>query len=243
MGTIDESEIERFSRLASTWWDPDGPMRPLHRLNPVRIGYVRDRIAAHFGRDTKSLRPFAGLSLLDLGCGAGLLAEPMARLGFAVAGVDATKESIEVAKRHADDGGLSIDYRIATAEELAAAGERFDAVLALEIVEHVADVDLFLAAAASLVKPGGALVLSTLSRTVKSFLMAIVGAEYVLGWLPLGTHEWERFVRPSELVPPLRRAGLRVKELTGVAYDPLAGEWRLAPRDLDVNYMAFAVRT
>ena len=242
MGTIDESEIERFSRLAATWWDPDGPMRPLHRLNPVRIGYVRDRIAAHFGRDAKSLRPFTGLGLLDLGCGAGLLAEPMARLGCQVTGVDATKESIEVARRHAEDGGLAIDYRIATAEDLAAAGERFDAVLALEIVEHVADVDLFLAAAASLVKPGGVLVLSTLSRTAKSFLMAIVGAEYVLGWLPRGTHEWRRFVRPSELVPPLRRAGLRVKDLTGVAYDPLAAEWRLAPRDLDVNYMAFAIR-
>ena len=242
MGTIDESEIERFSRLASTWWDPTGPMRPLHRLNPVRIGYVRDRLAAHFVRDPKSVRPFTALRLLDIGCGAGLIAEPMTRLGFSVLGVDAAKESIEVARRHAEEGGLAVEYRVATAEDLAAAGERFDAVLALEIVEHVADVALFLAAAASLVKPGGAIVLSTLSRTAKSFVMAIIGAEYLLGWLPRGTHEWRRFVRPSELIPPLRRAGLRVKGLTGVAYDPLAADWRLAPRDLDVNYMAFAVR-
>jgi 2-polyprenyl-6-hydroxyphenyl methylase/3-demethylubiquinone-9 3-methyltransferase len=240
MGTIDESEIERFSRLAATWWDPDGPMQPLHRLNPLRIAYVRDRFAPHFGRDPKSVRPFAGLRLLDVGCGAGLLSEPMARLGFVVTAIDATKESIAVARRHAEDGGLAIDYRVAAVEDLG--GEGFDAVLALEILEHVAEPPAFLAATAGLVRPGGGLVLSTLSRTAKSFLMAIVGAEYVLGWLPRGTHEWRRFVRPSELVPPLRRAGLQVKDLAGVAYDPLAGEWRLAPRDLDVNYMAFAVR-
>jgi 2-polyprenyl-6-hydroxyphenyl methylase/3-demethylubiquinone-9 3-methyltransferase len=241
-GTVDTAEVDRFAALAERWWDPQGEMRPLHRLNPTRIAFIRDRLADHFGRDRQSLTPFEGLRLLDVGCGGGLLAEPMARLGFRVTGIDAAERSLAIARAHAAETGLAIDYRFATAEHLAAAGERFDAVLAMEIVEHVADRELFLAAAAGVEAPGGALSAATLIRTPKSFLLAIVGAEYLLGWLPRGTHRWSKLVRPSELVTPLRRHGLAVRELTGVAYDPLSGAWSLAPRDLDVNYMLFATR-
>jgi 2-polyprenyl-6-hydroxyphenyl methylase/3-demethylubiquinone-9 3-methyltransferase len=240
--TIDPAEVRRFDALAQRWWDPDGEMAPLHRLSPVRIAFVRDALLRHFARDARNLSPFQGLRLLDIGCGAGLMAEPMARLGFEVVGIDAAAEPIEVARAHAAEGGLAIEYRVATAERVAAAGERFDVVLAMEVVEHVADLDLFLRAATSLVKPGGAFAAATINRTPKSFLFAIVGAEYLLRWLPAGTHQWRKLVRPSELIPPLRRAGMRVEVLTGVAYDPLAREWRLAPKDLDVNYMAFATR-
>jgi 2-polyprenyl-6-hydroxyphenyl methylase/3-demethylubiquinone-9 3-methyltransferase len=241
-GSVDRGEVRRFDALAERWWDPGGEMAPLHRLGPVRIGFVRAHLARLFGRDARSLRPFEGLRLLDIGCGGGLMAEPMARLGFEVVAIDAAAEPVEVARGHALAAGLSIDYRVATAEALAGAGERFDAVLALEVIEHVADLDLFLRAAAALVKPGGGFVAATINRTPKSFLFAIVGAEYLLRWLPVGTHRWEKLVRPSELVPPLRRAGLEVETLAGVAYDPVAGEWRLAPKDLDVNYMLFACR-
>jgi 2-polyprenyl-6-hydroxyphenyl methylase / 3-demethylubiquinone-9 3-methyltransferase len=240
--TVDTEEVRRFDALAQTWWDPEGEMAPLHRLGPVRIGFVRERFARLFGRDARSLRPFEGLRLLDIGCGAGLMAEPMARLGFEVVAIDAAAEAIEIARAHALAGGLAIDYRVATAETLAAGGERFDAVLALEVIEHVADLGLFLGAAASLVKPGGGFAAATINRTAKSFLFAIVGAEYLLRWLPVGTHEGKKIVRPSEVVPPLRRAGLRVEALAGVAYDPVARTWRLAPKDLDVNYMLFATR-
>jgi 2-polyprenyl-6-hydroxyphenyl methylase/3-demethylubiquinone-9 3-methyltransferase len=240
--SVDRDEIRRFDALARRWWDPEGAMAPLHRLGPVRIGFVREHLARLFGRDPRSLTPFEGLRLLDIGCGAGLMAEPMTRLGFEVVAIDAAAEAIEVARAHALAGGLAIDYRVATAEAVAAAGERFDAVLALEVIEHVADLGLFVAAATALVKPGGGIVAATINRTPKSFLFAIVGAEYILRWLPVGTHEWKRLVRPSELVPPLRRAGLHVETLAGVAYDPVSGEWRLAPRDLDVNYMLVARR-
>jgi 2-polyprenyl-6-hydroxyphenyl methylase/3-demethylubiquinone-9 3-methyltransferase len=240
--TVDLAEVRRFDALARRWWDPDGEMAPLHRLSPVRIAFVRDALVRHFGCDAQSLAPFQGLRLLDIGCGAGLMAEPMARLGFEVVGIDAAAEPIEVARAHAAEGGLAIQYRVATAETVAAAGERFDVVLAMEVVEHVANLDLFLQAATALVKPGGAFAAATINRTPKSFLFAIVGAEYLLRWLPAGTHQWRKLVRPSELIPPLRRAGMRVEALTGVVYDPLAREWRLAPRDLDVNYMAFATR-
>jgi 2-polyprenyl-6-hydroxyphenyl methylase/3-demethylubiquinone-9 3-methyltransferase len=240
--SVDIEEIRRFDALARDWWDPDGKMAPLHRLAPVRIGFVREHLARVHGRDPRSLRPFDGLRLLDIGCGAGLMAEPMTRLGFEVVAIDAAAEPVEVARAHARAGGLAIDYRVTTAESLAAVGERFDAVLALEVIEHVADLGLFLRAASSLVKPGGGFAAATINRTPKSFLFAIVGAEYLLRWLPVGTHAWKKLVRPSELVPPLRRAGLRVEALAGVAYDPLAGTWGLAPGDLDVNYMLFASR-
>lgn len=239
--SIDKAEVERFSALAETWWDPRGSMAPLHRLNPARLGFIRERLVAHFGRDARSLRPFDGLRVLDIGCGGGLIAEPLARLGATVTGIDAAEANIAVARAHARSADLEIDYRQASAEEVAAGGERFDAVLALEVVEHVADVDAFLGAAAALVRPGGALIASTLNRTPKSLLFAILGAEYVLRWLPCGTHRWDRFLRPSEFATGLRRKGLRVREIRGLSYDLLTREWRLG-QDLGVNYLLFAAR-
>jgi len=239
--SIDAEEVERFSALAETWWDPKGSMAPLHRLNPARLGFLRQVLAAHFDRDARSLRPFRGLRILDIGCGGGLISEPLARLGALVTGIDAAEANIAVARAHAREADLDIDYRQASAEQLSAAGERFDAVLALEVVEHVADLDAFLKAAAMLVRPGGAFIASTLNRTPKSLLFAILGAEYVLGWLPRGTHRWDRFLRPSELAAALRRHGLQVREIRGLVYDPLAGEWGLG-RDLGVNYLVFAAR-
>lgn len=238
-GTVDQEEIERFSALAETWWDPKGSMAPLHKLNPARLRFLRDALAAHFGRDSRSLSPFEGLRVLDIGCGGGLVAEPMARLGFAVTAVDAAEPNISVARAHAAAGGLVIDYRVAAAEDLAASGERFDAVLALEVVEHVADLDSFLAATAALLRPGGAFLGSTLNRTPKSFLTAIVGAEYVLGWLPRGTHRWDRFLRPSEFAAGLRRHGLQVETLRGLSYDVLRDAWHVS-NDPGVNYLLVA---
>ncbi len=243
-GSVDADEISRFDALAETWWDPNGPMRPLHQMAPVRIGFVRDQAAAVFGRDvaTRGLgagQPFAGLSLLDIGCGGGLMAEPMARLGFAVTAIDAAEKNIAVARRHAAQMGLAIDYRAEPVEALAGAGRTFDLVLALEVVEHVADLDGFLEAAVAALKPGGLMVLSTLNRTAKAFALAIVGVEYVLGWLPRGTHDWQKFVQPAELSASLRHAGARVTELTGLVYSPLSGRWSLS-RDLGVNYFAVA---
>ncbi len=238
-GSVDPAEIARFEKLAETWWDADGPMKPLHRFNPERIRFIRDRAAAAFGRDIREAQPFAGLSLLDIGCGGGLIAEPMARLGFAVTGIDAAGKNLAVAQRHAEAAGLAIDYRHTTAEALAETGARHDIVLALEIVEHVADLDGFLAAALALAKPEGLLIVATLNRTAKSFAMAIVGAEYVLRWLPRGTHDWRKFPRPSELAASLRRGGGRVIELAGMSYNPIAGTWRVT-RDLAVNYVAVA---
>lgn len=245
-GSRDPEELAKFAALAEDWWDPDGDFRPLHRLNPVRIGYIRDAAANRFGdrffRDARSVTPLAGLRLLDVGCGGGLIAEPMARLGADVTAIDAVARNVEVAGLHAEKRGLAIDYRCATAEELAEAGERFDIVLALEIVEHVADPAAFLATCAGLVAPGGMLVASTLNRTPKAFALAIVGAEYVMRWLPRGTHDWKKFLRPSELVRGLAAGGVETVDLTGVTLDPLSGEWRLDPRDLAVNYMALAHR-
>jgi 2-polyprenyl-6-hydroxyphenyl methylase/3-demethylubiquinone-9 3-methyltransferase len=237
--SVDAEEIARFEALAETWWDPAGPMRPLHVMAPVRIGFVRDRAAAAFGRDITADRPFTGLTLLDIGCGGGLMAEPMARLGFAVTGIDAVEKNIGVARRHAAQMGLSIDYRAEPVEAVAAGKSQFDVVLALEVVEHVADLDAFLAAAVAALKPGGLMVLSTLNRTAKAFALAIVGVEYVLGWLPRGTHDWRKFVQPAELAASLRRAGARVGELAGMSYSPLSGRWSIT-RDLGVNYFAVA---
>ena len=239
--SVDPDEVARFSALAAEWWDPAGKFRPLHRLNPVRLAYLRERLIAQFGRDGASLRPLTGLSVLDIGCGGGLICEPLCRLGAAVTGVDASATNIGVARSHAAEAELAIDYRTAAAEDLAAAGERFDVVLCLEVVEHVADLDGFVAAAATLVRPGGILVAATLNRTPQSFLFAIVGAEYVLRWLPRGTHRWDKFVRPSELAGRLRRAGLDVGNVTGVSYSALTDSWRLT-RDLSVNYMCCGSR-
>jgi 2-polyprenyl-6-hydroxyphenyl methylase / 3-demethylubiquinone-9 3-methyltransferase len=239
--TVDPQEIERFAAHAEAWWDPEGSFRPLHRLNPVRLGYIRQHFSAYFGRNIPSLRPFDGLTLLDIGCGGGLIAEPMSRLGFAVTAIDADDQSIAVARAHAAATGLSIDYRIATAESVAVTGQAFDAVLALEIIEHVADPEVFLGSVGALVRQGGVLIGATLNRTPRSFAAAILGAEYLLGWLPRGTHDWRKFMRPSEFVLGLRRNGLNPTDITGVRYDWTRGEWSLS-RDLEINYMVTAVR-
>jgi len=239
--TVSPDEIAKFSAIADEWWDPSGKFRPLHKFNPERIRFVRDRMAARFDRDTTTRQPFKGLTLLDIGCGGGLIAEPMARLGFAVTAIDASDKNIGVARVHAERMGLGIDYRVAAPEDLAAQREKFDVVLILEVVEHVADVSAFLAAAASLVKPGGALVAATINRTLKALALAKVGAEYILRWLPPGTHDWNKFVRPSELAGGLRAGGLQVSELAGMSYDVLKDAWKLGD-DLDVNYLLLATR-
>jgi 2-polyprenyl-6-hydroxyphenyl methylase/3-demethylubiquinone-9 3-methyltransferase len=241
VSTVDPVEVARFAALAASWWDPNGKFRPLHKFNPVRLGFLRDRLVRHFGRDTAALRPFEGLRLLDIGSGGGLVAEPMTRLGFSVTGIDAAAENVETARVHAESVGLAVDYRAMPVEDLAPTGERFDVVLALEIVEHVADLGAFCDAAAAVLKPGGAFVAATLNRTAKAYLFAVVGAEYVLRWLPRGTHDWRKFVRPSELATGLRRNGLRLEEATGVTYNPLSDVWSLCG-DLDVNYIMLAVK-
>jgi 2-polyprenyl-6-hydroxyphenyl methylase/3-demethylubiquinone-9 3-methyltransferase len=239
--SVDPAEIARFSALAEEWWDPNGKFRPLHKFNPTRLAFVRDQLARRFGRDPLAERPLEGLTILDIGCGGGLLAEPLSRLGAEVTGIDASERNIKVAGLHAAEAGLEIDYRHATAEDLARTGESFDAVLNMEVVEHVADLNAFLAASSALVRPGGAMMVATLNRTPKAFLLGILGAEYLLRWLPPGTHDWRRFVRPSELSRALGEGGLTVTDITGMSYNPLTDAWRLA-RDVDVNYMVFAVR-
>ncbi|MBM3482357.1 MAG: bifunctional 2-polyprenyl-6-hydroxyphenol methylase/3-demethylubiquinol 3-O-methyltransferase UbiG [Alphaproteobacteria bacterium] len=236
-GTIDQGEVARFRALAERWWDPEGSFRPLHQLNPVRIAYVRDALARRLGRDPLAPLPLDGLRLLDVGCGGGLIAEPMARLGAQVSAIDVVERNIEVARLHAAQSGLAIDYRLEPIEDVAARGERFDVVLALEVVEHVADLPAFLGHCAEVLNPGGTLVVATLNRTARSFALGIVAAEYVLQWLPRGTHRWSRFVRPSELVPLLRDVGITVERLDGVSYDPLRGRFTLGT-NLAVNYMA-----
>ena len=239
--SVDPREVERFARMAANWWDPRGPMAPLHKLNPVRVGYIRDQACARFGREAKHLGCLNGLRILDIGCGAGILSEPLARLGADMIGIDPAAENIEVARLHAAESGVAVDYRATTAETLAEAGERFDVVLAMEVVEHVVDVSAFVATCASMVKPGGLLVMATLNRTMKSFALAIVGAEYILRWLPRGTHQWDKFVRPQELEAAIEDAGLDVIGERGVIYNPLADRWQLSS-DMDVNYMLAAAR-
>lgn len=238
--TIDPDEVDQFSRIADAWWDVEGDFRPLHRLNPARIAFIRDHLIRHFERKA-DLTPFDGLDLLDIGCGGGLITEPMARLGAKVTGVDASPQNIDVATAHAAQSGLAIDYRCDTAEALAAEGRQFDVVLALEIIEHVADRALFVASCAALVKPGGVLILSTLNRTIKSLALGVVAAEYILRWVPRGTHDWRKFVRPHELAADLRANGLVLRDLAGLDFDPKTAGWRLAPRP-SVNYLMFATK-
>jgi len=240
--SIDPAELAKFEAMAAEWWDPNGKFKPLHRMNPLRLDYVATQIAAQFGRDRRAPRPFEGLRLLDIGCGGGLLSEPMARLGAEVTGADAVARNIAVAQLHAENQGLDIDYRATTAEALLGEGERFDAILALEIIEHVAAPQDFLDTCAGLARPGGMVIASTLNRTAASFAKAIVGAEWVLRWLPRGTHDWARFITPDELDAMLRGAGLDPVDRRGMVFAPLSGEWRLSDSDLSVNYIATAVR-
>jgi 2-polyprenyl-6-hydroxyphenyl methylase / 3-demethylubiquinone-9 3-methyltransferase len=237
--TVDPAEVKRFALLANMWWDPAGQMAMLHRFNPVRLAYIRDAACRTFGRAADRHHCLAALRILDIGCGGGILSEPLARLGATVVGADPSPANVAAASAHAGGAGLSIDYRVTTAEALADAGERFDIVLAMEVVEHVADVPLFVRRCADMVTPGGLMIAATLNRTFKSFALAIVGAEYVLRWLPRGTHRWDRFVTPDELEIALARAGLRVSGATGVTYHPLADRWQLSS-DMGVNYMVTA---
>ena len=239
--SVDPEEIEKFSAIADEWWDATGKFRPLHKFNPVRLGYIRDRMCAHFGRNPRDKKPLAGLRLLDIGCGGGLLCEPMARLGATVIGVDAAERNVKTAATHARGMGLAIDYRHSTAEELAAAGENFDIVLNMEVVEHVANPHDFLATCGRMVRPGGAMIVATLNRTPKAYALAIVGAEYVMRWLPRGTHDWNKFLKPGEVTTPLEESGLAIQETRGVAYNPLLDSLHTS-RDTGVNYMVLATR-
>jgi len=240
--TIDPAEVAKFEAMAAEWWDPAGKFKPLHMLNPCRLDYITSQIAAEFDRDLTAPRPFAGLRLLDIGCGGGLLSEPMARLGADVVGADAAPRNIPVARLHAEQSGLAIDYRHTTAEDMAAAGERFDVVLNMEVVEHVSDPLAYLTACHDLLKPGGLMVCSTLNRNPKSYLMAIIGAEHVMRWLPKGTHDWNRFITPDELYDLIRRAGLDPVDRKGMVFSPLGWSWSLSARDLSCNYVTASVK-
>lgn len=240
--SVDAGEVAKFEAMAAEWWDPNGKFRPLHQLNPCRLDYVVDQITAEFGRDPKAARPLEGLRLLDIGCGGGLLSEPMARLGATVVGVDAAPRNIPVARIHAEQSGLEIDYRAGTAEALVNDGEVFDVVLNMEVIEHVADPAAYLAACHALLRPGGLMICSTLNRNAKSFLLAIVGAEHVLRWLPKGTHEWRKFITPAELEALLRGAGFAPVDATGFVFNPVTWTWRVSDRDLSVNFVTTSLR-
>jgi len=240
--SIDPAEVERFSRIAAEWWDPKGKFAPLHRFNPVRLGFIREQALARFGRDGTRRQPFEGLRLLDIGCGGGLLSEPMRRLGFAVTGVDASERNIGTAAAHAAEQGLVIDYRASTAEALLASGEpAFDVILNMEVIEHVADPGAFLRDTGRLLAPGGVMIVATLNRTLKALALAKFGAEYVLRWLPAGTHDWKKFLKPEELRGFLDGQPLEMAGPFGVAYDPLTGRWSRSG-DIDVNYMMVVTR-
>ena len=245
--SVDPREVAQFEAMGREWWSETGPMKALHRMNPVRVEWLRDRMAEHFAgadggmRDTQKPGVLEGLSILDIGCGGGILSEPLARLGGKVTGIDPAEGNLEIARVHADETGAEVTYRAISAEALEAEGARFDVVCAMEVVEHVRRPAEFVATAAALVKPGGLLFLSTLNRTLKSFALAIVGAEYVLRWVPPGTHQWEKFITPKELSRWVEDAGLDVTERAGVIYNPLSREWRTS-RDMDVNYMLAAAK-
>lgn len=240
--TVDPAEVAKFEAMAAEWWDPNGKFKPLHMLNPCRLDYIATQIASEFDRDLASPLPFSGLRILDIGCGGGLLSEPMARLGADVVGADPATRNIPVAQLHAEQSGLTIDYRLTTAEELAAAGDRFDVVLNMEVVEHVPDPQSFLTACQSLLKPGGLMICSTLNRNAKSFGMAIIGAEWVMRWLPKGTHDWRKFITPDELAELISKAGLDPVDRKGMVFNPIAWSWSLSSRDLSVNYVTASVK-
>ncbi len=239
LSSLDPAEVEKFSKMAAEWWNPKGKFGVLHKFNPVRLTYIKEQVCARLSLDPMEREPFKGLRFLDIGCGGGLLCEPMARLGAAVVGVDPSEKNIKTASVHASEMELDIDYRVGTAEDLAAAGEKFDVILNMEVIEHVANPKAFTATCVNLLKPNGLMFVATLNRTLKSFALAIVGAEYVLGWLPRGTHEWEKFIKPSELKDWLSASGASTKAESGVTYHVMANEWRKA-KDMDVNYMLVA---
>jgi len=239
--TIDTQEIEHFSRIADEWWDQEGKFRPLHKFNPTRLAYIKEKICLNFDRNHQNPKPLAGLRILDIGCGGGLLCEPLTRLGAQMVGVDAASNNIEVAKIHAAQSGLTIDYRASTAEDLAAQGEKFDVVLNMEVIEHVADVGLFVSACSEMVKPGGLMFVATINRTLKALAMVIIGAEYILRWLPKGTHSYTKFIRPDELRQQLSRNGLTAIDETGIGYNPLNDSWNRS-RNMDANYIILARR-
>jgi 2-polyprenyl-6-hydroxyphenyl methylase/3-demethylubiquinone-9 3-methyltransferase len=240
--TIDPSEVAKFEAMAAEWWDPNGKFKPLHLMNPCRLDYITSQIAAEFDRNLAGPAPFAGLRILDIGCGGGLLSEPMARLGATVVGADAAPRNIPVAQVHAEQSGLTIDYRHTTAEDLAAAGEQFDVVLNMEVVEHVADPLAYLTACQQLLKPSGLMICSTLNRNPKSFVMAIIGAEWVMRWLPKGTHDWAKFITPDELYGLIRQAGLDPVDKKGMVFNPVSWRWGVSDRDLSVNYVTASVK-
>ena len=240
--TVDAAEIAKFEAMAAEWWDPNGKFKPLHMLNPCRLDYIIAQICAEFGRNRTDALPFSSLRILDIGCGGGLLCEPMARLGADVVGVDAAARNIPVAEAHARQSGLTIDYRTGTAEELVAEGEAFDIVLNMEVVEHVADPLAYLTACQQLLKPSGLMVCSTINRNPKSYVFAIFGAEYVMRWLPKGTHEWSKFITPDELYGLIRDAGLTPVDKTGFVFNPVTWQWKLSDRDLSVNYVTASVK-
>lgn len=240
--SLDPAEVEKFSKIAAEWWNPKGKFGVLHVFNPVRLAWIKEQVCARFARDPLERQPFTGLRFLDIGCGGGLLTEPMARLGASIVGVDPSEKNIKTASVHAAEQELAIDYRAATAEDLAAAGEVFDVILNMEVIEHVADPQAFTATCAAMLKPGGLMFVATLNRTFKSFGLAIIGAEYVLGWLPKGTHQWEKFITPAELKGWMRDNGLKPADESGVTYSPFRNEWKKS-RDMDVNYMVLAEKT
>lgn len=240
--TVDPSEVAKFEAMAAEWWDPNGKFKPLHMMNPVRLDYITTQVAGEFDRDLSQPRPFEGLRILDIGCGGGLLCEPMARLGAEIVGVDAAERNIPVARTHAEQSGLEIDYRFSTAEALAEAGEQFDVVLNMEVVEHVADPQAYLNACHDLLKPGGLHLCSTINRNAKSFAMAIVGAEWVMRWLPKGTHDWAKFITPDELYELMRKAGLEPVDRKGYVFNPVSWRWSISDRDLSVNYVTAALK-
>lgn len=243
--SIDPKEIQHFAKDSSRWWDENGPFKPLHKINPVRLHYIREQTELHFGLDSKTLSPFRDLKIIDVGCGGGLICEPLARLGADTTGIDADKNAIEVAKKHAELTGLNIDYKTTSAEKLLASsrGADFDVVLALEIVEHVTEPETFIKTCVSLCKPGGTIILSTINRTAKSFALGIVTAEYILRWVPQGTHSWKKFLRPSELSRYLRTANTTISDISGLKFNILSGEFEISNKDIDVNYFITARKT
>jgi len=246
VSTINEAEVKKFSDIADEWWSETGKFKPLHKFNPIRISYIRQKIIANFMRDEKSIQALSGLKIIDIGCGGGLICEPFARMGADVMGIDASKKNIEVAKIHAQKSGLKINYRAISAEELIAENianktdnlNKFDVVFALEVIEHVADVEQFIISCSALLKDNGILFIATINRTIKSLLFAKIGAEYVLRWLPIGTHSWQKFLKPSEINSYAQASGLGLQELSGFIYNPLKDEWKINATDLDVNYIA-----